>query len=198
MSENIYSKLAKVCLELQQKNIKKSGRNKFVGYSYYELSDILPSINELMVEHKLCMIIGFTKELGTLTLINSDDPEQKIENTVPIGDVQLKGAHIAQNYGASQTYARRYLILSTFNICESDMFDAMQGFQEKRDGLVEQITKLCKEYIDLGIKKEELQIKIPDIKNVKTMKIPQLEKTLKELKGWDPEKDPIKTPKFGN
>lgn len=198
MSENIYSKLAKVCLELQQKNIKKSGRNKFVGYSYYELSDILPSINELMVEHKLCMIIGFTKELGTLTLINSDDPEQKIENTVPMGDVQLKGAHIAQNYGASQTYARRYLILSTFNICESDMFDAMQGFQEKRDGLVEQITKLCKEYIDLGIKKEELQIKIPDIKNVKTMKIPQLEKTLKELKGWDPEKDPIKTPKYGN
>lgn len=198
MSENIYSKLAKVCLELQQKNIKKSGRNKFVGYSYYELSDILPSINELMVEHKLCMIIGFTKELGTLTLINSDDPEQKIENTVPMGDVQLKGAHIAQNYGASQTYARRYLILSTFNICESDMFDAMQGFQEKRDGLVEQITKLCKEYIDLGIKKEELQIKIPDIKNVKTMKIPQLEKTLKELKGWGPEKDPIKTPKYGN
>lgn len=198
MSENIYSKLAKVCLELQEKNIKKSGRNKFVGYSYYELSDILPSINELMVEHRLCMIIGFTKELGTLTLINSDDPEQKIENTVPMGDVQLKGAHIAQNYGASQTYARRYLILSTFNICESDMFDAMQGFQEKRDGLVEQITKLCKEYIDLGIKKEELQIKIPDIKNVKTMKIPQLEKTLKELKGWDPEKDPIKTPKYGN
>lgn len=198
MSENIYSKLAKVCLELQQKNIKKSGRNKFVGYSYYELSDILPSINELMVEHRLCMIIGFTKELGTLTLINSDDPEQKIENTVPMGDVQLKGAHIAQNYGASQTYARRYLILSTFNICESDMFDAMQGFQEKRDGLVEQITKLCKEYIDLGIKKEELQIKIPDIKNVKTMKIPQLEKTLKELKGWGPEKDPIKTPKYGN
>lgn len=198
MSENIYSKLAKVCLELQEKNIKKSGRNKFVGYSYYELSDILPSINELMVEHRLCMIIGFTKELGTLTLINSDDPEQKIENTVPMGDVQLKGAHIAQNYGASQTYARRYLILSTFNICESDMFDAMQGFQEKRDGLVEQITKLCKEYIDLGIKKEELQIKIPDIKNVKTMKIPQLEKTLKELKGWTPEKEPIKTPKYGN
>ena len=78
------------------------------------------------------------------------------------------------------------------------MLDAMQGFQEKRDGLVEQITKLCKEYIDLGIKKEELQIKIPDIKNVKTMKIPQLEKTLKELKGWVPEKEPIKTPKYGN
>ena len=198
MSENIYSKLAKVCLELQQKNIKKSGRNKFVGYSYYELSDILPSINELMVEHGLCMLIGFNKDLATLTLINSDEPEQKIENTVPMGDVQLKGAHVAQNVGAMQTYARRYLVLATFNICESDMFDAMQGFQEKRDGLVEQITKLCKEYIDLGIKKEELQIKIPDIKNVKTMKIPQLEKTLKELKGWAPEKEPIKTPKYGN
>lgn len=198
MSENIYSKLAKVCLELQQKNIKKSGRNKFVGYSYYELSDILPSINELMVEHGLCMLIGFNKDLATLTLINSDEPEQKIENTVPMGDVQLKGAHVAQNVGAMQTYARRYLVLATFNICESDMFDAMQGFQEKRDGLVEQITKLCKEYIDLGIKKEELQIKIPDIKNVKTMKIPQLEKTLKELKGWVPEKEPIKTPKYGN
>lgn len=182
MSNNIYSKLAKVCLDLQRKNIKKSGRNKFVGYSYYELSDILPVINELMVENNLCMIIGFTKDLGTLTLTNCEDPEQKIENTVPMGEVQLKGAHVAQNYGASQTYARRYLILSTFNICESDVFDAMQGFQEKRDELVGNITKLCKEYMDLGIKKEELQEKIPNIVNVKTMKIPQLEKTLKELK----------------
>lgn len=182
MSENIFLKLTTICNELQEKNIKKSGRNKFVGYSYYELSDILPEINKLLLKHKVCMVIGFTKDLGTLTLTNCEDPEQKIENTVPMGEVQLKGAHIAQNYGASQTYARRYLILSTFNICESDVFDAMQGFQEKRDELVGNITKLCKEYMDLGIKKEELQEKIPNIVNVKTMKIPQLEKTLKELK----------------
>ena len=182
MSENIFLKLTTICNELQEKNIKKSGRNKFVGYSYYELSDILPEINKLLLKHKVCMVIGFTKDLGTLTLTNCEDPDQKIENTVPMGEVQLKGAHIAQNYGASQTYARRYLILSTFNICESDTFDAMQGFQEKRDKLVESITKICKEYIDIGIKKEDLQEKIPNISKVKTMKIPQLEKTLKELK----------------
>ena len=34
-------------LSFKNANVKKSGQNKFAGYTYYELSDILPAINKL-------------------------------------------------------------------------------------------------------------------------------------------------------
>ena len=36
---NIYEKLQKCRVDLQQMNIKKSGKNKFSGYMYFELGD---------------------------------------------------------------------------------------------------------------------------------------------------------------
>jgi len=44
---NVYWKLSKIRLELQNRQLKKSGQNKFAGFKYYELGDILPTINEL-------------------------------------------------------------------------------------------------------------------------------------------------------
>ena len=44
---NVYGKLSKIRLELQNRQLKKSGQNKFAGFKYYELGDILPTINEL-------------------------------------------------------------------------------------------------------------------------------------------------------
>ena len=42
---NLFQKLQKARVELQEMNLKKSGQNKFAGFSYYELSDFLPAIN---------------------------------------------------------------------------------------------------------------------------------------------------------
>lgn len=39
---NIYKKLQKCRVDLQNSNLKKSGNNKFAGYSYFELGDFLP------------------------------------------------------------------------------------------------------------------------------------------------------------
>ena len=51
---NVYGKLSKARLLLQQKKLKKSGKNKFSGFDYFELSDFLPSINEIFNEVGLC------------------------------------------------------------------------------------------------------------------------------------------------
>ena len=42
---NIYKKLQAVRFEVQKRNIKPSGVNKFANYKYYELKDISPVIN---------------------------------------------------------------------------------------------------------------------------------------------------------
>jgi hypothetical protein len=124
---NIYAKLQACRVELQQMNIKKSGKNDFAKYDYYELGDFLPKINELMLGKNLTSNISFTNELATLTIIDTDKPEDTIVFTSPMSDASLKGCHNVQNLGATQSYLRRYLYMNAFEIVEHDALDATTG-----------------------------------------------------------------------
>lgn len=124
---NIYEKLQIMRVELQQKNIKKSGKNKFVGYDYYELADILPPINELQAKYKTCSFVRFNKDEAILTIVNSEQPDEREEFTSPMAELTLKGTHPIQNLGGIETYQRRYLYMTAFEIVENDYFDATQG-----------------------------------------------------------------------
>ena len=44
---NIYEKLQKARVDLQSKGIKKSGKNTFAKYDYYELADFMPAVNSI-------------------------------------------------------------------------------------------------------------------------------------------------------
>ena len=123
---NIFEKLQTMRVELQGMNIKKSGQNKFAGYNYYELGDFLPAINALMHKYKVTSLVSFA-EKATLTLVNSEKPEETIVFESPMEAATLKGAHPIQNLGAVETYSRRYLYMTAFEIVESDALDATQG-----------------------------------------------------------------------
>lgn len=127
MSEyQVYAKLQKARIKLQQSAIKKSGHNKFSGYFYFELSDFLPTVNEIFNELGLCSVISFDKELATLRIIDTDNGGS-ITFTSPMADAHLKGCHPIQNMGATQTYSRRYLYVSALEIVEHDALDATTG-----------------------------------------------------------------------
>lgn len=128
---NIFEKLQNMRVELQQMNIKKSGKNKFAGYDYYELADILPPINELQAKYNTCSFIKFNKEEAVLTITNSEKPEEKIEFTSPMAELTLKGTHPIQNLGGIETYQRRYLYMAAWEIVENDYFDCVQGKAQK-------------------------------------------------------------------
>lgn len=129
---NIYSKLQKMRVELQRMNLKKSGKNTFAGYSYYELGDFLPAINQLMLDNGVCSTVTFGDEVASLTLVNSEKPEESIIFTSPMKDATLKGAHPIQNLGAVETYSRRYLYMAAFEIVEADVLDGTQGNDQQR------------------------------------------------------------------
>jgi hypothetical protein len=130
---NIYAKLQACRVELQQMNIKKSGKNDFAKYDYYELGDFLPKINELMLGKNLTSNISFTNELATLTIIDTDKPEDTIVFTSPMSDASLKGCHNVQNLGATQSYLRRYLYMNAFEIVEHDALDATIGKEGSKE-----------------------------------------------------------------
>lgn len=124
---NIYEKIQQVRVELQNLGLNKSGKNKFAGYTYFELSDFLPAINQLCKDHKLMTHISFTREEATLTIINAEAPDEKVIYTSPMYEAVLKGAHPIQNAGAVITYQRRYLMMLAFEIVECDALDSTQG-----------------------------------------------------------------------
>lgn len=124
---NIYEKLQTMRVALQAQNIKKGGKNTYAKYDYYNLGDFLPQINQLMADNKVTSIVTFTKEIATLTLVDCEKLDARIEFTSPMAPAQLKGNHEIQNLGAVETYQRRYLYLMAFEIVEADALDGGQG-----------------------------------------------------------------------
>ena len=129
-NKNIYIKLQEMRKEFHSKELKKSGHNKFAGYSYFELKDIIPEATVLLEKYRLTTFMNCGVEGATLTLINSDNPSEQIVFTVPAGSCNLKGCHDIQNVGAVITYQKRYLMVNLFDVIENDGIEATTGKDE--------------------------------------------------------------------
>jgi len=123
---NVYKKLQKARIKLQQTELKKSGKNKFAGYEYFELGDFLPAIQRICDEVGLCGVVSYDEHNAHLT-IHDTDGDGTIVFSSPMSSAELKGCHAVQNLGAVQTYLRRYLWTNAFEIVEHDALDATTG-----------------------------------------------------------------------
>lgn len=119
---NVFEKLNEARLRFQNAGVQKSGHNKFAGYTYYELADILPVINKLANELKFCCIINYKQDLATLDFCDIEKDE-KITFSCPMCTTTVKGATEVQCEGAVITYLKRYLYQNCFEIVEADMLD---------------------------------------------------------------------------
>lgn len=127
---SVYKKLQEARVKLQSINLKKSGKNKFAGYEYFELGDFLPAIQKICNEIGLCGVVSFNKEEATLSIYDVDGGGPIVFSS-PMSSAQLKGCHDVQNLGAVQTYLRRYLWTNAFEIIEHDALDAITGKKDK-------------------------------------------------------------------
>lgn len=124
---NIYQKIAKVRVDLQNLNIKKSGFNKFANFDYFTLEDILPTINKLMKDNGLLSMFSMGTINSSLVIINVDDPNEMVTFECPNADADIKGCTPVQCLGGEITYLKRYLYLNAFEIVEGDVLDALVG-----------------------------------------------------------------------
>lgn len=129
---NVYEKLAKARIAFMQENVKKTGNNKFAGYTYFELSDILPIVNKLAEEIKFTTVVCFEKDVATLRFIDTEKTDDFIEFSSPMSEANLKGSHPVQNLGAVETYIKRYLYQNCFEIAESDVLDTTMNPNEQK------------------------------------------------------------------
>jgi hypothetical protein len=124
---NIYTKLQRARVELQNTALKKSGANKFAGFKYFELGDFIPAVNLIFAELGLFAAFNIHNDIATLTVVNSEKPDELVVFSSPFADANIKGTTPVQSLGGAHTYLKRYLYLNALEIVDNDVLDASVG-----------------------------------------------------------------------
>lgn len=130
---SVHKKLMQARIKLQSIELKKSGQNKFAGFSYFELGDFLPAVQSIFAEVGLCGVVSYSTDYASLRIFDVDKPADPIVIMSPMAELVLKGTHPIQNMGAIQTYQRRYLWMTALEIVEHDQLDATVGAPVKAE-----------------------------------------------------------------
>lgn len=162
---NIYGKLQKVRADIVRAGIKKSGKNTFSGYTYFELEDFIPDVMLKFEEVGLCPVVSYpSADEATLTIYDTNSDE-KIEFRAPMGKAALKGCHDAQNVGAAESYARRYLYIAALELTESDAIENTRYEGEtngepkpKLRNVIAEIADVCASITQIDAQKYRSQI----------------------------------------
>lgn len=142
---NLNQSIISIRVKLQNAKLKKSGKNKFAGFDYFELADFLPKLNELMLEEGVNDLFNIEDGKATLTLIKGEerqvysipfilfDTPVNLKQEAKTGEIrEVKSMQDIQYLGALNTYYKRYLYLNAFGITDVDVIDAMGNQQEQK------------------------------------------------------------------
>lgn len=184
---NVYQKLIKARQMFLQSDIQKTGKNMHLSFMYFELEDIVPTVISIFSEVGLLSTISFDDSLAKMTIINTDNAEEKVDFTVPFTPLQpiisntgKQATNEMQALGSSITYMRRYLYMIAMDIVESDSIDSELGKDEPVKAKASATPKQRQEAKEKLTATED---------NATTLQIKGLKKVLKELKDKDPSKE---------
>lgn len=132
--ENVYQKLLKARAEFLKADVQKTGKNMHLSFKYFELDDIVPAAIRIFAEVGLIPVVNFTADTATMTIVNTDNPEETVAFIAPFNQIApivsntgKQATNEMQALGSSITYMRRYLYMLALDICESDGIDANIG-----------------------------------------------------------------------
>ena len=190
---NVYQKLIEAREKFLVSDVNQSGKNMQLSFKYFELKDIVPTVTHIFKEMGLLAVARFTDTVATLTIINTDNPEETIDFPVPFNQIQPivsnAGKQVTndmQALGSSITYMRRYLYLIAMDICVNDEIEptinkdtnnqSAPATEKKAPATPEQRQEV----------KQELTA--PQ-ENATPLQIKGLKAVLKKLKEADPDKE---------
>ena len=144
LNESIIS----IRVKLQNAKLKKSGKNKFAGFDYYELSDFLPKLNELMLEEGINDNFQMDNYIAKLTLIKGEEKQEYTMPFVlfetPLNKSGQPSMQDIQYLGALNTYYKRYLYLNAFGITDGEVIDSMNN-EELSEDYRQRLINYCNE-----------------------------------------------------
>jgi hypothetical protein len=120
-------KLNKIQSELKAP---KNQRNGFGKYNYRSCEDILEAVKPLLAKYECTLTISDEiKQLGTIIFVESTavitDSENVVHSKSQAGiDPNRKGMDIAQSFGSSSSYSRKYALNGLFLIDDTKDSDS--------------------------------------------------------------------------
>jgi len=163
----------------------KSQYNSFGKYKYRKCEDILEAVKPLLKKHNCLLSINDeVKEVGGLIFIEataiftSDDYVCEVK--AQAGIAERKGMDIAQSFGSSSSYARKYALNGLFLIDDTQDSDAEPPVEKKTVKKKEPLNPDTAEYRKVfdalrnGFKMDQVKTKYTLTKAVEA----QLEKEL--------------------
>lgn len=186
---NLNESIIKIRVELQNAKLKKSGKNKFAGFDYFELADFLPKLNELMLNEGLNDRFYIKDDLATLEIQKNDEintytmpfvmfetPTNRREDKTTGEVYEVKSMQDIQYLGALNTYYKRYLYLNAFGITDGEIIDSMNNEEIKSEpkATPKQIELLLKIYKDDNLSKLLELNKIKKIEDITMKKASEL------------------------
>ena len=146
-NKNLNESIISIRVKLQNAKLKKSGKNKFAGFDYFELADFLPKLNELMLEEGVNDRFYIKDDYATLELQKGEEintytmpfvlfetpltyKKDKAGNFIKNkeGDyIQVPSMQDIQYLGALNTYYKRYLYLNAFGITDGEVIESMNN-----------------------------------------------------------------------
>lgn len=185
---NIYQKLLRARAMFLEVDVKKTGKNMNLSFKYFELEDIVPAAIRIFEEVGIMPVVNFTSDTATMTMVNTDNPEEIITFTSPFNQVSPivsnAGKQVTNEMmalGSSITYMRRYLYMIALDICENDDIDASAGTSSSSSPKAAPATPEQRQEV-----KKELTAPSD---NATPLQIKGLKNVLKKLKDTDPTKE---------
>lgn len=147
----LFYKLAKARNLLKQSGMKKSGKNSFQHFEYFELADMLPPIDAIFEKLLLGADFEMTSKESVLTIMDLETGYELIKRMdIPKIDpfkVNKEGSktilppeEIIKIEGKLQTYTERYLWIRTMHISEADPIDLESGKTDKKTKKTQKVS----------------------------------------------------------
>nr|DAI46387.1 MAG TPA: ERF superfamily protein [Caudoviricetes sp.] len=184
--------IIKIRVKLQNSKIKKTGKNKFAGFEYYELGDFLPKLNELMLEENINDLFTIENDEVKLILMKGEEKQEykmpfRIFET-PLTKDGKQSMQDIQYLGALNTYYKRYLYLNAFGITDGEVIDSMNSEeikkpikQETKEILItEKQIELIKELDQERVKKA---LEFYEKENIEDLTLVQASQLIAKIKG---------------
>ena len=167
VKRNLNESIIKIRVDLQNSKLKKSGKNKFAGFDYFELADFLPRLNELMLQEGINDRFYIKDDYAVLELQKGEEintytmPFVMFE--VPMNKGGIPSMQKIQYLGALNTYYKRYLYLNAFGITDGEIIDSMDNSNLEKNPVDELKDKIKKYGTKASAKLKEIGKKLSEL-----------------------------------
>lgn len=156
--------IIKIRVELQNAKLKKSGRNKFAGFEYFELADFLPKLNELMLEEEMNDRFYVQDGYAVLELIKGEEIQTYTipfnQFDVPVNKQGQPSMQEIQYLGALNTYYKRYLYLNAFGITDGEVIDSLDNNNLQPNVNYKELLKNRLQELNIDIRQYAIENKV--------------------------------------